>query len=112
MRVAFAIWLLVFNLWGQQTTLSGNVKVSGIVNVGQSSFLPALPIAALLNWDTTPANAPASGPYICVGTLANAAAIPGGCSATFTTAQLQTAINGAVCGNIFVIQSVAALSNI
>ena len=111
MRILFSIWLLVINLWGQTSVASGPVTISGTTIFGGTNG-PALPATALLNWDTTPNNAPASGPYICVGTLANAAAIPGGCSVTYTTAQLQTAINTAVCGDIFVIQDLPALSNL
>jgi hypothetical protein len=66
---------------------------------------PLLPDSTLLAWNTARSATPASGPYVCVGTLANVAALSGGCSASFTTAQLQTAINSLVCGNILVMQN-------
>lgn len=75
-------------------------------NGGGGGNSPLLPDSSLLTWDTTLlTGTPASGPYICVGTLANVGAIPGGCSATFTAGQINTAILSAVCGNIVAVQN-------
>lgn len=73
---------------------------------GGGSGSPLLPDTSLLTWDTTLATGtPASGPELCVGTIVNPAALPhGGCSATFTVSQMGIALQGAVCGNIIVVQ--------
>jgi len=75
------------------------------ITAAPSTGGPLLPDTTLLTWNTARSATPASGPYVCVGTLVNAAALSGGCSASYTTAQLQTALNSLVCGNILVLQN-------
>jgi hypothetical protein len=72
-----------------------------------SGGAPLLPSDDVLLWDTTMATGtPASGPEICIGTIANPAALPhGGCSASFAINQINSVLaTTAVCGNIVAVQ--------
>ena len=102
MRILFSIWLLSLSLWSQQTTVSGNVTVSGTSLFGGNNG-PALPITALFNWNTSRAATPTSNVTICVGTPVNAAILPGGgCNTSYaaTAVGLTTALANAVCGQV------------
>jgi hypothetical protein len=82
------------------------------ISTANTAGQPLLPDASLTSWDTTLATGtPASGPDICIGTIVNPAALPhGGCSATFTIAQINSVLTStAVCGNVIVVQKDALI---
>jgi hypothetical protein len=82
------------------TIYSGGDIVS-TTPVGASQLLDP----ALTSWDTSLAATPAPGDNICVGTLKNVGALPGGCATSYSTAQLQTALNNANCGQTIILQN-------